>query len=69
MNLWKFSLYTILGGAIWNAFTAYLGIKLGEKWELVHEYSKALDWIILGIIIIAVIWFVINIIKKRKQHQ
>ncbi|MFA5992465.1 MAG: DedA family protein [Candidatus Pacearchaeota archaeon] len=69
MNIWKFLLYTILGGIIWNTFLTYLGIQLGERWELVHEYSKILDYVIVAIIIIAIIWFVIKMIKKRRQHQ
>lgn len=67
MNILKFTLYTALGGAMWNAFLAYLGIKLGERWELVHNYSRILDYIVIAILVGLVVWFVVKTVKRRKH--
>ena len=43
MNFWKFSLYTILGSAIWSAVLCYMGVKMGQDEKLmqgqVHQIS------------------------------
>jgi membrane protein DedA with SNARE-associated domain len=65
MNIAKFSIYTILGAGMWNTFLAYTGIWLGEKWELVHKYSKYLD---ILVVLAAVILFV-HIIRKHWKHR
>lgn len=69
MNIWKFTFYTALGGAMWNAFLAYLGIKLGERWELVHEYSSILDIVVIAIIVVLFAWFIFSMVKKRKMRK
>jgi membrane protein DedA with SNARE-associated domain len=58
MNLAKFSVYTIIGAAIWNAILAYLGIFLGNKWSLVHHYSRYLDYIVVVIIVVVFVYWV-----------
>ena len=34
MNYWKFSLFTLLGSAIWSAVLCYVGIKMGQDENL-----------------------------------
>jgi membrane protein DedA with SNARE-associated domain len=42
-----------------------LGVWLAERWELVHHYSKYLDYIVvLGVIVFLVYW-----IKKRLAQK
>lgn len=67
MDLKKFCLYTFAGAIIWNTFLAWLGIKLGEKWSLIHDYSQQLDYVMIVVIIIAFSYFVYKHIKKRKK--
>ncbi len=69
MNIWKFTFYTALGGAMWNAFLAFLGIQLGERWELVHAYSRILDYLVIAILVGLVVWFVVKTVKRRKMHK
>jgi len=47
MNLIKFCIYTIVGATMWNAFLAYTGVWLGERWELVHKFTKYLDILVV----------------------
>ncbi len=65
MNIKKFLIYTALGAAIWNMLLTYLGFKLKENWELIHKYSKELDYIIITVLIIGIIYFIV----KRAKHK
>jgi len=65
MNLAKFSIYTIVGAVLWNMFLAYLGFWLAERWELVHHYSKYLDYIVA----VAAIAFLVYWIRKRLSQK
>ncbi len=54
MNLWKFSILTVLGAGLWNAFLAYVGFYLKQNWEIVMEYSKIVDIVVLAILAVLV---------------
>ncbi|MEK7238774.1 MAG: DedA family protein, partial [Nitrospirota bacterium] len=43
MNIKRFTIFTFLGGFLWNTFLAYLGYLLGQNWTLVHHYTKPLS--------------------------
>jgi membrane protein DedA with SNARE-associated domain len=47
MNVVAFSIYTFVGATLWNGFLVYCGIKLKENWEIVHHYSRYLDYLVL----------------------
>lgn len=63
MKFGIFSLYTIMGAGLWNAFLAYLGYRLGDNWEVIRTYSEKLDLIVLAVIIAGIAF----ILKKRKM--
>lgn len=67
MGIKKFVLYTFMGAVIWNTFLAWLGIKLGEKWSLIHDYSSQLDIVMIVVIVIAFSYFCYIHIKRRKK--
>lgn len=50
MNLLKFSILTVLGAGLWNAFLAYVGFYLKQNWEVVMEYSRIVDIVVLAIL-------------------
>ena len=70
MNIWKFSIYTILGAAIWNSFLTWVGVRWGQSgWELLMEYGHIIDIVILAILIIIGFYFFwkhYSNIKKNK---
>ena len=67
MNVRKFTIYTILGAALWNGILTYLGILLGQHWAEVSQYMENLDLIILLLLIIGVLYFVYRHLKRRKK--
>jgi membrane protein DedA with SNARE-associated domain len=66
MNIAKFSIYTLIGATIWNTFLAYLGYWLAERWEIVHHYSSYLDYLV---IIVAIVFLVYWVNKRLKAKQ
>ncbi len=69
MNLKKFCLYTVLGATLWNSFLAYLGFVLGQRWELVHQYTEPLSIAVVIILVVAVIVLAYRHIKHKKVHS
>lgn len=69
MNVKKFCIYTFTGAIIWNTFLAWLGIKLGERWEIIHDYSSQLDIVMIAILAAAFAYFVYMHVKKSKHPK
>ncbi|MEI8049118.1 MAG: DedA family protein [Bacteroidota bacterium] len=69
MNIWKFSVYTILGAGMWNAFLAYVGFKLKENWSEVMKYSHTIDIVVVAVLGLAFLYYAykvyINLTKKN----
>ena len=59
MNVYKFTLDTALGAALWNAFLACLGYYMGENWSLIRKYTEIIDVVVIALIIFA-IWYTIK---------
>ena len=49
---------TLVGATIWNTFLLYCGMKLRDHWPIVQKYSHKIDIAIVGIILLAAIWWV-----------
>jgi membrane protein DedA with SNARE-associated domain len=64
MNFKKFILFTVIGAAIWNSILTVAGFYLGSRWAEIKEYSVYLDYLIAGILIGLVIYWVYRRIKK-----
>jgi len=69
MNIWKFSIYTIIGAGMWNAFLTYVGIKLGENWNEVLKYSTIIDIVIVACLFIICIYFSYKLFKGYKNKK
>ena len=65
MNIRKFTIFTFLGGLLWNSFLAYLGYLLGKNWHLVHQYTKPLSHVVLVLIILGTGFFVYKHLYKK----
>lgn len=70
MHLGYFLFYTFLGAGIWNVVLALLGYIAGGQKELIDTYSHELSIAIMGLLGLAVLYFVIkHIIKRRKNSE
>jgi len=58
MNLWRFGVFSVVGGTLWNIILLYAGVRLGERWDLIEKYTHELDYMALAaIVVIAGWWF------------
>ncbi|MDE1765262.1 MAG: DedA family protein [Thaumarchaeota archaeon] len=62
MSLKKFSVFTLIGSAIWNTALAFVGIKLGQEWDSIRRYSDYVDAMVIAVVVIGIIIYW----KKRK---
>jgi membrane protein DedA with SNARE-associated domain len=72
MNIIKFSIYTIIGAAMWNAFLTYVGMKLGENWNEALKYSTIIDTVIVAGLLIVCIYTAYKLhtgYKKKKASK
>ncbi|HET7185939.1 MAG TPA: DedA family protein [Terriglobales bacterium] len=64
----RFHVYTFVGSFPWCLMLAYIGMKLGEKWETdprLKIWFHRFDALILAVIVIGVVWF----FWSRWQHR
>ena len=61
MSMVKFQIYTFLGSWPWCFALAYVGIRLGERWNrdpTLREVMHRFDALIIAAIVVAVVWYV-----------
>ena len=71
MNIWAFMLYTTLGAAAWNfilALLGYLAHRAGDI-SVVEQYSNEISYVIIGLLLLVVAFFVIRYFIKKKRKQ
>ena len=73
MNIGVFTVFTLLGGLLWNIILAAMGYWLSltipaqDLFDKVEEYNKYLTWggfILLGVIVLYILW---NAFKPKKN--
>lgn len=65
MNFSKFCLLTFLGALPWNAGLAFVGYKTGENWDILHDYFRSADVVIITLAIVFIGWYIRNHFKKK----
>jgi membrane protein DedA with SNARE-associated domain len=66
MNPLKFSLYTLVGGTLWNTFLLVVGVKLRERWDEVQHYSHQIDIVVVVVLAVFAIWFIRRQLANRR---
>ncbi|MDP2633108.1 MAG: DedA family protein [Candidatus Curtissbacteria bacterium] len=62
----KFSILTFFGSLIWSGLLTYIGVKLGENWEVIRPYFRKFDIVIVLITIIVLGAYIYHKLRKRK---
>ncbi len=65
LSLLKFSLLTFFGSLIWSLFLGYIGVLLGENWQIIRPYFRKFDIVIL----IAGLFFISAYIYHKLQKR
>ena len=69
MNIVKFSVYTVLGAGLWNAFLAYVGFVLKENWAQVRKYLSAADVLVIIALVGAVAYFIYRRFRNSRMQE
>ena len=68
MPFLQFSIYTILGSAVWSTLLTVAGYLLGSKWEIIIFWlSQYENFVIITGVLVVVVYIVVKILKKRKK--
>ena len=67
MDRRRFHLYTFLGSLPWCLGLAYLGYKLGQKWDTLGIWFHRFDTLIAAAILAGLVWFVRDHYKHRTR--
>ncbi|MGH9272676.1 MAG: DedA family protein [Ilumatobacteraceae bacterium] len=55
---WRFTLYTAIGSAIWNAMLISVGYALRDNWEDVEPVFDWFQYVVLALIVAVIAWFI-----------
>lgn len=58
MPLLPFVVFTALGSLPWTALLVVVGVQLGANWEAIGDWLSRADYLILGVLVAAALWFV-----------
>lgn len=67
VDIKKFSLFTFLGSLIWSGVLAYFGLKLGQNWQIIDPYFRRFQYLIVGVFVLGVAYYIYTHIKKKKD--
>ena len=65
MNAKKFAIFTFIGSFIWSGVLAFLGLKLGQNWQVIDPYFRKFQFVIIGLIILAAFVYVYKHLKRK----
>jgi membrane protein DedA with SNARE-associated domain len=64
MPLVSFSIYTIVGSAIWSAMLAIVGYLLGSQWHVIDQIIAPISYVIAAVLVVAAGWWIFRV-KRR----
>ncbi|MBN1570260.1 MAG: DedA family protein [Acidobacteria bacterium] len=67
MNVVRFSIFTIIGAGLWNAFLTYVGYVLKSNWDEVMKYSHIIDIVVVIFLLAIVGLYVYRHLKRNNE--
>ncbi|MGC5627663.1 DedA family protein [Georgenia sp. Z1344] len=68
MPLLMFGLLTTIGSLVWNTVLILAGYYLGENWDVVEQYTGWLQYAVIAVVVILLVWFVVSHVRKRRAR-
>lgn len=65
LPLVTFSLLTFSGSFLWSVFLTYVGVILGENWEVLRPVFRQFDIVIVALGVVLVVWYVRRKLAKK----
>jgi membrane protein DedA with SNARE-associated domain len=67
MPFWRFTLYTALGCIPWVLMLGWIGVAVGDNWEVIEGYMKYFDYFVAACIIGLIVWAVVRWARRRSR--
>ncbi|WP_233494052.1 DedA family protein [Desertihabitans brevis] len=67
MNPLTFTLYTLLGSALWNSLLIGAGYLLGTRWHLVEQYMGVISRVVYVILVALLVYLVWWLIRRQRR--
>lgn len=68
MPLPKFLVLTLAGSLIWNTVFVVAGYQLGEHWHRVEVYAERFQYLVIGVVGLAVLGFIVYRLRSRQNR-
>ena len=65
MPFWKMTFSCLAGSFLWSYALGWIGVRLGENWQIIETYFRKFDIVIVIVIIIALTYW----IKRHLKHR
>ena len=69
MKWLPFTIYTTIGAALWNMFLTWLGYHLRNHWDIIHQYSKPIDIVMLLFLLAFLGYFIRSHLKYNLKGK
>ncbi len=69
LNIKKTIIFSTISAFAWNALILYLGYIFGDNVELVDQYLTTYTNIVIGITVVAVLFFIIRFYLRKKKSK
>ncbi len=56
---------SFIGSFVWSLFLGYIGLKLGQNWQLIHSYFKGIDYVIVAVLLLALGYYIRRHLKSK----
>lgn len=66
-NFKKFCIYSFLGSWIWSYLLVFIGVKMGENWDILRPLWDRFQIVIVFLILAAIIWHIVRAFKNSRE--
>jgi len=60
---------TLAGSLIWNSIFVIAGYQLGENWHRVEEYAELFQYLVIGLVGLAVLYFIVRRVRSQRSNS
>jgi membrane protein DedA with SNARE-associated domain len=65
MPFWRFTVLTVAGCFPWVFMLAFIGKKAGDNWERWKEHLHYVDYVVIALVALAVVWLFVRWRQRR----
>jgi membrane protein DedA with SNARE-associated domain len=69
MPLPRFTVFTLIGSAIWNAVFIAIGYELGHRWDRVEAWVEPLGYAVLAVLLAALVWVAVRKLRSTRSGE